>query len=312
MRHLLERIVFICNPVFTYGKIGWSPNDDFLAGTEESVREWAWRIKQRGYDVEVYYNGKPDEYKGVHFLPYEAYIPGDVEVNVKYLDFHHADPSKVWYLTNETDIGRKEDALVDYAGVIFPSKWALDNLHYHGHAKIVPHGYDPALIHPETKIKKQCLYASSPDRGLSELLDFWPEVVRRDPEAYLIVTYAGIDTTAPNVMFMGAVDELTMSTIYNTSDFWLHPCSGGELFCMAAVKAQVAQAVPVYYPVMALTETVRWGVRSTSGDFVNDLVSIMNDPIRQQQIRYKLQSEHFADWEDATDILLNAIGANSG
>ena len=81
---------------------------------------------------------------------------------------------------------------------------------------------------------------------------------------------------------------------------------------MAAVKAQVALAVPVYYPVMALTETVRWGVRSTSGDFVNDLVSIMNDPIRQQQIRYKLQSEHFADWEDATDILLNAIGANSG
>ena len=45
MRHLLTRIVFICNPVFTYGKPGWSPHDTFLAGTEDSIREWAWRIK---------------------------------------------------------------------------------------------------------------------------------------------------------------------------------------------------------------------------------------------------------------------------
>ena len=80
---------------------------------------------------------------------------------------------------------------------------------------------------------------------------------------------------------------------------------------MAAVKAQVAQAVPVYYPVMALTETVRWGVRTTSGDFVDDLVSILNDPVRQQQIRYKLQSEHFSDWDDSTEILLKSIGALS-
>lgn len=312
MRHMLTRIVFICNPVFTYGKTGWSPNDDFLAGTEESIREWAWRIKARGFDVEVYYNGKPDQYRGVHFLPYEAYIPGDVEINVKHLDFAHNDPSKVWYLTNETDIARKAAVLERFAGVILPSKWAMDHLHYHGNIKIVPHGYDKELIYPEKKIKKQCFYASSPDRGLSELLYLWPEIVKRQPEAYLVVTYDAPVEDVPNTMFLGAVDEATMNTIYNTSDFWLHPCSGGELFCMAAVKAQVAQAIPVYYPIMALTETVRWGVRSTSGDFVNDLVSIMDDPIRQQQIRYKLQSEPFSDWEDSVDILLNAIGAIDG
>lgn len=312
MRHLLTRLVFICNPVFTYGKVGWSPNDDFLAGTEESIREWAWRAKQRGFDVEVYYNGQPDEHKGVHYLPYEAYIPGEVEVNVKHLDFKHADPSKVWYLTNEMDIAKKEAVLVDYAGVILPSKWAMDNLHYHGNVKIVPHGYDKDTIYPEKKIKKQCFYASSPDRGLNELLNLWPGVVKHHPDAYLVVTYAASDKAVPNTMFLGAVDEATMNMIYNTSDFWLHTCNGGELFCMAAVKAQVAQAIPVYYPVMALNETVRWGVRSTSSDFVNDLVSIMDDPVRQQQIRYKLQSEHFADWEDSLSILLNAVGATNG
>lgn len=311
MRQLVRRLVLVCNPVFTYDKAGWSPHDDFLAGTEESIREWAWRIKDRGFDVEVYYNGQPTTYGGVNFFPYEAYIPGDIEINIKHLNFEHADPSKVWYLTNETDIAYKEQELSQFAGVILPSKWAMDNLHYHGNIKIVPHGYDPRMIYPDQKISKQCLYSSSPDRGLDELLHYWPEVVRRDPEAFLVVTYGGIETSAPNVMFLGAVDEQTMSTIYNTSDIWIHPCSGGELFCMAAVKAQVAQAVPVYYPVMALTETVRWGVRTTSGNFVDDLVSILNDPVRQQQIRYKLQSEHFSDWDDSTDILLKAIGALS-
>lgn len=309
VRRLVDRVTYICNPVFTYGKIGWSPNDDFLAGTEESVREWAWRTKERGFDVEVYYNGQPAEYKGVHFLPYEAYIPGDIEVNVKHMDFRHHDPKNVWYLTNEMDIAQKEKVLSQYAGVILPSKWAMDNLHYHGNIKIVPHGYDKTLIYPEKKMSKQCLYASSPDRGLYELLDLWPEVVKRDPEAFLIVTYGGIQTTAPNVMFMGHVDEATMSTIYNTSDFWLHTCNGGELFCMAAIKAQVALAIPVYYPVMALTETVRRGVRTTSGDFVNDLVSVMNNKVLQQQIRYHLQTEDYADWSESTRILLNSIGA---
>lgn len=309
MRHLVQRVVFVCNPVFTYGKVGWSPNDEFLAGTEESIREWAWRTKEMGFDVEVYYNGQPDEYRGVHFFPYEAYMPGDVEVNIKYAEFEHADPSRVWYLTNEMDIAQKTEALKEFAGVILPSKWAMDNLHYHGETKIVPHGYDKDLIYPEKKISKQCVYASSPDRGLDELLRLWPEVVRRDPEAFLIVTYAAIDITVPNVLFLGQVDDATMSTIYNTSDFWLHTCNGGELFCMAAIKAQVALAIPVYYPVMALTETVRRGVRTTSGDFVNDLVSVMNNKVLQQQIRYHLQTEDYADWSESTRILLNSIGA---
>ena len=122
MRHLVQRVVFVCNPVFTYGKVGWSPNDEFLAGTEESIREWAWRTKEMGFDVEVYYNGQPDEYRGVHFFPYEAYMPGDVEVNIKYAEFEHADPSRVWYLTNEMDIAQKTEALKEFAGVILPSR----------------------------------------------------------------------------------------------------------------------------------------------------------------------------------------------
>ena len=51
-----KTIRFIVNPVFTYNQVGWSPKDTFLAGTEESVVEWASELAKR-HEVEVYYNG---------------------------------------------------------------------------------------------------------------------------------------------------------------------------------------------------------------------------------------------------------------
>ena len=307
MKKLAESIAFICNPVFTYEEEGWSPHDTFLAGTEESVREWATNIKVRGYDVTVYYNGKPTEYEGVQYKDYSDYTAHDKEVNVKYLDFQHANDKNVWYLTNETDIGDKD--VSRFAGVVFPSKYALDNLGYHGDVKIVPHGYNEKTIYPDTKTKYQCLYASSPDRGFDELERLWPQVVELEPRATLLVTYGIEPRDMPNTMFLGKVDDDLMSQLFRTSDFWLHPCIGGELFCMSAVKAQVAQAIPVIYPTMALAETVRYGIRCDKDNFVERLVAIMHDKAHQKILRYKLAVEPFSDWADSTEKLIRAIGA---
>lgn len=307
MKKLVDSIAFICNPVFTYNKEGWSPHDKFLAGTEESIREWASVIFKRGYDVTVYYNGEPTIYKGVAYRGYDDYKPHGKEVNVKYSDFKHANNSNVWYLSNETDIADKD--VYRFAGVIFPSKWALDNLGYHGTVKVVPHGYNKDAIYPDTKTQYQCLYASSPDRGFEELVRLWPEVVKREPKATLIVTYGIEPRDMPNTMFLGSVDDDLMNQLYRSSDFWLHPCTGGELFCMSAVKAQVAQAIPVFYPTMALAETVRYGIRCNKDDFVERLVDTMHDLKHQKILRYKLQVEPFADWEESSIKLLVAIEA---
>ena len=312
MKRFYNSIAFICNPVFTYTEIGWSPYDPFLAGTEESVREWASEIKRQGFDVTVYYNGFPTEYEGVEYKVYDDYEPHEREINVKYSEFRHADDKNVWYLTNETNIADKKDEVERFAGVIFPSKWAMDNLGYEGNVRIVPHGFDSKKIYPDQKTKNQCLYASSPDRGFDELVKHWPKVVEKVPDAILLVTYGIEPIDLPNTMFLGKVDDDLMSQLFRTSDFWLHPCTDGELFCMSAVKAQVAQAIPVIYPTMALAETVRYGIRCDKTDFVERLVATMNDEAHQKILRYKLQVEPFSDWKDSTDKLLTAIGVYSG
>lgn len=297
-------IKFICNPVYVGGKEGWSPTDIRLGGTEESIVEWSQRMALKGHDVIVYKNGEECVYKGVIYENYDGYIPGGIDINIKYHEFQHFAPA--WYLTNETDAGKLD--LSRFEGVILPTKWALDNLEIqHRKIRIVPHGYDPELIYPDKKIKNQCLYASSPDRGLENLEKLWPEVVKRVPDATLIVTYGGkIDT--PNTMCLGDIDDDMMSSLFRTSEYWLHPCIGGELYCMSGIKAQVCQTIPVYYPIMALKETVLWGVRANNETFVDKLVRIMTDDVNREWIVKHHTTEEYPDWNASTDALLSTIG----
>lgn len=306
MKHLVDRIVFVCNPVFTYGKDGWSPHDTFLSGTEESVREWASEMVRKGFDVTVYYNGEPTMYEGVDYMPYEAYIPGDVDINIKHSEFWHGAPT--WYLTNEFDVARKD--LRQFEGVILPSKWAADNLGYYGKFKIVPHGFNSDKIYPERKINKQVLYCSSPDRGLNELLEMWPEIYEAHKDATLLVTYTPDNLPVlDGVMYLGQVDDEFMNSLYRSSDVWAYPCNGGELYCMSGIKAQVSGCIPVYYPTQALSETVRVGVKCDSGNFVPQIIDLLGNSHKKKWIREHLAAETYPDWQESTRILLNAIGA---
>lgn len=293
-------IRFLCNQISTYGPGGWSPDAPFLSGTEESIVRWAKELQLKGHEVEVYHNGSHGNYGGVMYRDRKLYEGRDgVTINVKSHDIRPKGPT--WYLTNETDAGKLD--LSRFKGVILPSQWAVDNLGIeHDNIKILPHGYDGELIYPEKKIKNQCLYASSPDRGLAFLRKVWPEVVKQVPDATLIVTYGG-EIDAPNTICLGAVDEDTMASIYRASDIWVHPCNGGELFGMTGVKAQVAGCVPVFFPTMALDETVRAGIATDEEHFVEDLVKTMRDESTKTFVRNMLAKERYPDWSETASML---------
>lgn len=94
-----------------------------------------------------------------------------------------------------------------------------------------------------------------------------------------------------------------MDELYRVSDVWVHPCLGGELFGITAVKAQVAACVPVYYPTMALAETVVDGQRSSSRYLAEDLIATLGDEKYKEKIRASLARHKFVDWDESTDQL---------
>lgn len=299
------RLAFLVNEVAG----GWSPKSTRLGGTEESVVEWAKQFKFRGYEVKVFHNGEHGNYDGVEYLDREKYRGGDgITINLKSPEVDPREPT--FYFTNETDIRGKD--LTRYSGVIWPSKWAMDNIPVKAKKiRIVPHGYDPKKIYPETKVPKTVLYASSPDRGLDNLLEVWPEVYAEHPDANLILTY-GTPANGEGIMTMGEVNEDTMNSLIRNSDIWCHPASGGELYCMVGVKAQVAQCVPVYFPIMALQETVRYGIATNKQYLAVALKGILGDEKRKEYIRNRLAMQEYPTWEISANILETVIKENYG
>lgn len=310
------KINFVCNDYVRIVKgvpeFGWEPTDKRLGGTEESVKEWAKELAKRGHNVQVFRNPKerfaPIDYEGVTYVSTEMYKGGgDICINIKssHIKPHKGEP--MLYLTNETDATNAD--LSKYLGVIWPSKWAARNIPVNNpNLFILPHGYDESNINSQgKKIPKQCLYASSPDRGLKTLETIWPSVVERHPDAMLYVTYGG-QIDAPNTV-CGEFTEEEMNELYNTSDIWIHPASGGELFGISGIKAQAAGAIPVYFPTMALTETVQVGLPCFSErDMYTKLVDLLDDERTKEKYRLKLSRLKLSNWKDSTDKLLEIIG----
>lgn len=292
-------INFLMNPVYD----GWSPKDNRLGGTEESVVKWAEGLYSLGHSVRVYMNGFTGSYKQVVYRDRNEYNGGgDVCVNIKSGDIAPKEPTA--YLTNETDANELD--LSAYDCVIFPSTWAKYNIPVNNNnVYILPHGYDPETIYPGNKIPKQCFYASSPDRGLSNLIEAWGEVHKAHPDATLIVTYGGL-LHMDGVMNLGEVSEEEMNDIYRTSDIWCHPCNGGELYCMTGKKAQVSGCIPVIIPEMALQETVERGYKvDNPKDYAKTLIEVLDltpefrDMIRQDVIKHA----NAFTWEESTNKL---------
>lgn len=298
------KISFICNPVYING--GWSPWDTRLGGSEECIVQWSRRLA-KDHEVSVFHNGKHGEYEGVQYKDHSDYEPGDITVNVNYPQFKPQGRTIYWStLTDNPD-------LTQFDAVAGLSKYALEhtNLH-HENLYILPCGFDKEEMYPEIKIYKQCLYASSPDRGLSTLLDVWPQVYETHPDALLLVTYGAEPQDIPGVMFMGDVPEDVMNELFRTSDIWCHPCNGGELYCVSGIKAQEAGAIPVIIPTMALAETVVRGFKVTEAkDYAQSLIEVLNmSEIQRDGIRLDVKSHSpGVTWEESTNKLLEIINS---
>lgn len=287
------RLSFVCNFIELNG--GWSPFDTRLGGSEEMIVETAKRLA-KDHTVKVFHNGRHGISDGVEYKPHSAFTDDvDLAINMNSPNFKCNSPQILW-----TTLSENKDDLSHFKAVCVISKFAKENTGVvHDMVRIVPPGYDQHKIKRGDKIPKQCLYASSPDRGLNVLYNVWPKVYKEHPDATLIVTYKG-ELDLPGVICLGDVDEDTMNELYATSDLWLHPCTGIELYCMTGVKAQVAGCYPVVIPHMALAETVKFGTKSTLLGFANDTIRALNGHPDVPELE-------FPNWDDVTKKLMDVI-----
>lgn len=284
-----KSIAIWCNEV--YG--GWSPEQDFLAGTENFVRQFAGESVKRGFDAIVYQNGFVGDYRGSKYYPHNMF---DSEVDIllivkeaSLLDIP-LKAKRVIYYTNDIEDSERltPKRLQQVNKVLALSKYHRDYLLMGiPNVQVLSHGIskkDP----PYNKVPYSCLYASSPDRGLQLLLSLWPKIKKEIPEAELEIAYNG--KTEPE-----------MEELYSKSEYWLYPCKGVELYCITGIRAQAHGCVPIVTPHMALKETVRHGIKPKIENFVEETVALMKNRSLTESIRNKCLKDTYptieSEWE---------------
>lgn len=140
---------------------------------------------------------------------------------------------------------------------------------------------------PDENIQREAhrvAYTSSPDRGLDAILEHvWPLVVEQVPDAELHVYYGlqNLDIlkndypqiaefkhklvellgTSKGVVQHGRVPQDVLARELQRASVWLYPSHNfDETYCISAVEAQLAGAIPVTSNRGALAETVGSGV----------------------------------------------------
>jgi 2-polyprenyl-3-methyl-5-hydroxy-6-metoxy-1,4-benzoquinol methylase len=177
-----------------------------------------------------------------------------------------------------------------YDKIVVVSKW-------HGYAMHQRHGVpfekmevaynflQRELFENDEKIERKrdrFVYASSPDRGLIRLMELWPKIRTKLPDACLDIYYGwrgiealGLKTQGtgwatrleymrqrfeqlvhqPGITHLGMVPARTLARAYRSAGVWLYPTTFEETGCSNACEARAAGCVPVCPPLAALSET---------------------------------------------------------
>lgn len=189
---------------------------------------------------------------------------------------------------------------------------------------IIGNGVDKERFAPVTgeKVKREphrVAYTSSPDRGLDLVLEhIWPKVVERVPDAELHFYYGwqawrALEDSYPhmrefrqkvgnllldgkNIVQHGRINQDELAIELQKASVWLYPTYFTETYCISAVEAQVAGAIPITNDLAALAETVRSGIiikgdvhdQAVLDQYVEAVVQVITTPdLRRQRTRIR-------------------------
>lgn len=265
-----------------------------LGGSEIAVVQIAERLARFGWQVVVSGDVKEGVWNGVEWLPtnmvHQKYMDQfDVIVGVSYLHFtlefedyeckklfwlHNTD-FHPWYMGSEIDDPETLLTPADIDGFICLTNWhkeqwsqkySLDPQRFH----IIGNGIDPStFIGDRNRVKNRFIWSSAPERGLTELLTYWPAIKNILPEASLHIYSPGYQVAKRedwtghdlvDVEFKGSVSQDILHMAMSEAEYWMYLTGYDETYCITALEMQRAGVFPIVTNRAALSETVNSGI----------------------------------------------------
>jgi predicted O-methyltransferase YrrM len=130
------------------------------------------------------------------------------------------------------------------------------------------------------KVKNSFIYSSFANRGLLPLLQMWPKIYQKYPDASLhiycdlenkwlndfhkqqiilikeLFEKYNVNRNGMNIYYHGWVDKKTLANAWKSSEYWLYPCIFLETFCLTALEAALTKTLVISNGIGALENTV--------------------------------------------------------
>ena len=288
-----KEISFYCGPQFT----PWDATsldgrgESFVGGSEEAIIYLTKELVKLGWKVVVYADPlKEGVYDGVEYLSHYKFNPRD-KFNILvfwraigWVDMNcRAEQTYIWCHDVLNPAEFTKERLDKVTKIIVLSKAQKDTLPDIPDNKfmISSNGYfEHNPDEKSTNNSKWCIYTSSYDRGLENLLNVWGDVKKEVPEAELHIFYGwklfahfyrgNPERMAwmrkmedlmkqPGITHHGRVGQPEMESWYKKCGIWAYPSHFYEINCISAIKSELWGAVPVVTDHAALKETVQFG-----------------------------------------------------
>lgn len=292
-----------------------------IGGTEIVAKQLAENLVKLGYDVTLggrLINTKLNGVKWADLATVEA-DHFDVAIGASYLHFIDTIKANRYYfwfhntdfypwLRGEAVIGpdRLNDERID--GIIALTEWHKQRLiKDYSLTKpviVIGNSIDRNTFAPWTVKKNPAsfIYSSARERGLDRLLNMWPKIKQVIPEATLNVFTPGYDRDQHpglelnGVYFRGSVGPDELHKWQQKSEYWLHPTSYEETYCVTALEAQYAGCIPITTSLAALKEVVSdRGFLILDGETDEAFINIIKVIHRSPEFKAKMRSKAY-EW----------------
>lgn len=335
------------------------PDERGLGGSETWAAKTAKELRRRGHPV-VVYGMATGVWDGVIYRHHSLFNPAApfvgatawlvlVSRQLGALDTRPA-AETVLFLAHDVDYGEEltPARLANMDRYCVLSQWQEHHTEnqYHGNMldnvieklALFSNAIEPEFFggdtHENPKVPHSFIWSSSPDRGLDQLLEWWPSIRNLWPDATLNIYYGWDNVDAmmdsrpwlrpfkqrvlamsrqPGVTWHGRIGQRELAQRAMQTQFWLYPSqlpaelgSGPwhETFCITALEMQAAGVIPIYPDRGALPERFYFGSLVSDEDW--SLSYVLEelerwDKLEVPDVRHLI--EH--DWGFATDLLLD-------
>ena len=178
---------------------------------------------------------------------------------------------------------------------------------------IIPNGIEPSFFVEKEKIPNRFIFTSCSERGLAKLIDLWPSILEKMPDATLrISSYQPFPREHDHAikekmdyLSIQHVGKLSPSQLYEemaVAEHWLFPSTFLETSCITAREMMASKVKCYYYPVGGITETMGgFGVPMVEGKEL-DFQDYDLDKAKEYALSFT--------WKRSADLWMTLVGAS--